>query len=198
MDKLNLNVINIFSITVLATLLAIAIYTDLRSRRISNQLVLIGSLIGIVLHAFLPKGQGLFDSIPGGTGYLTALFGFGVGLVLLMPLYLFRALGAGDVKLMAMAGAFLGPASVMGAVLLTFLAGGLLAITAALWQKALRKTLMNVRFMLVNTLIDTLSGKTAKIEGTTCLTGKLPYAIAIAVGTSLQVILIRTGHPLFP
>jgi prepilin signal peptidase PulO-like enzyme (type II secretory pathway) len=44
--------------------------------------------------------------LPGAAGFWQALAGFGIGLAALLPMYLMRMLGAGDVKLMAMVGAF--------------------------------------------------------------------------------------------
>jgi len=176
-------------------LLAAASWTDLRVRRISNKLVLAGALSGVVLNTVLPEGSGLFGVLPGGLGFLNALGGLAAGLGVLLPLYLLRAMGAGDVKLMAMIGAFLGPASTLGAVLMTFLAGGILALAVALWKGVLRSTLANIRFMMLHTMIKAMSGQGTQIDASPAsATGKLPYALAIAAGTVAQILLARNGH----
>ena len=182
----------------LGTLLAAACWTDARTRRISNKLVLAGALIGLALNTLLSQGSGLFSALPGGLGFLTSLAGFAVGLGALLPLYLLRTMGAGDVKLMAMIGAFLGPMPILGAVLMTLLAGGILAITVALWKGVLLSTLINVRAMMINTMINTLSGQGAQIESAFATApATLPYALAISAGTVAQILLAYNGHAIF-
>ena len=100
---------SLLCLALLAGLLAAALWHDLRTRRIPNRLVLWGTVGGVVLNSMLPAGAGLFQQPFGGLGLLQSLAGAAAGLALLLPMYLLRALGAGDVKLMAMCGAFLGP-----------------------------------------------------------------------------------------
>ncbi len=182
----------------LGLLLAGASWTDARSRRISNKLVLAGALTGLALNTLLPVGDGLFSAAPGGLGFSGALGGGAVGLGLLLPFYLLRIMGAGDVKLMAMVGSFLGPASILGAVLMALLAGGILALAVAFWKGIVRSTLANVRSMLINTLLSALSGPAKPIERLPAApAATLPYALAIAAGTVGQILLARDGHALF-
>jgi prepilin peptidase CpaA len=163
-----------------------AVVFDVRSHRIPNWLVFSGLLIGVAFHTFLSYGSGL--------GY--ALKGAAVSFGLFLPLYMLRGMGAGDVKLMAMVGAFLGPASALGAVLTTLVAGGVLAIGAALWKGALPMLLANVRFMLSRAAVKAVSGAGGGIEAAPTSAGTLPYAVAIAGGTFIQVMLARSGHAL--
>ncbi|MFP5305657.1 MAG: prepilin peptidase, partial [Gammaproteobacteria bacterium] len=73
----------------------------------------------------------------GSAGASTALTGsLAAGLVLL-PLWLLRGMGAGDVKLMAAVGAHLGPVLGVAASLATLIAGGVLGI-AVLVRRARR------------------------------------------------------------
>jgi len=119
-----------------------------------------------------------------------------VGLVLLLPAYAIGGMGAGDVKLMAMVGAFLGPVSALGAVLTTLVVGGVLALTVALWRGVLRHALSNVRFVLSQTMLKTLPGG-VQLEAPPYSAGSLPYAVAIASGTLIHLIMERSGHALF-
>lgn len=185
------------SAMLLALLLSTACWTDFRARRISNKLVLIGMLTGVVLHIFIPKGAGLFTVSAGSLGVMNALYGCAAGFAFLIPLYLLRAMGAGDVKLMAMVGTFLGPASVLSAVLMTFLAGGILAITVALWKGVFRRTIANMHLITKYTMTNAMSGHRPPIGALSSSTAKLPYALAIATGTVLQIMLARSGHAIF-
>lgn len=174
---------------VLGLALAAAVWHDVKARRIPNSLILAGTAAALLLHLAMPAGEGLFRDPAGSPGLLTALAGFASGLLLLLPFYIMRALGAGDVKLMAMTGAFLGPAGVAGATLLAMLAGGLLALAVALWSGQLRPVVDNVSHMLRSVLLRSMGGVDARLDAPAGTTGQLPYAIAIACGTLLQLAL---------
>ncbi|MDC8758029.1 A24 family peptidase [Janthinobacterium fluminis] len=167
----------------LCALLAAAVWHDLRSRRIPNRLVFPGALAALALHTLLPAGGGLFGAPFGGLGPLAALAGMALGLAALLPMYMLRAMGAGDVKLLAMVGAFLGPHAIVGAALGSVLAGGVLALAVALWQGKLAKVLGNLHEMLVLSLMRGAAGEGARIAAPSAPTGKLAYAVAIAAGT---------------
>ena len=72
-------------LAVLATLLAAALWHDLRTRRIPNPLVLWGTLAGLILNSFVPSGAGLFDAAFGGLGLLQALAGAAAWLPSIRP-----------------------------------------------------------------------------------------------------------------
>ena len=161
-------------------LLSLALCHDIASRRIPNWLVGAGLLAGLWVSFLTHSGIG-----PG-----SSLLGAVVGFAVLLPLYLLRAMGAGDVKLMAAVGAFLGPIPALGAALLTFAAGGVLSLTVALWSKSMSRVLDNLRLMGMVALIGRSSGMSVRDVQTT---GRLPYALAIAIGTGLQLWLAAQG-----
>lgn len=134
---------------VLSLFLFGATWGDLRRRRIANRLVLAGAAAGLFFNTVGPEGLGYASALPGALGFWTALAGLATGLGLMLPLYLLRAMGAGDVKLMAMVGAFLGPQATVGAVLATFIAGGLLILAVVLAQGTFARLLCNIRTMLL-------------------------------------------------
>lgn len=175
----------------LALLLAAAVVCDVRSRRIPNRLVGFGMVAGLTLHATATPGEGLFSSPFGGLGLLLALGGLALGLLLLLPMYALGALGAGDVKLMAMIGAFMGPQEIIGVALASLVAGGLLALLFAVLDGSLGKVLGNVRTMVLSSLLRGLSGGGARLDAPPVATGKLPYAVAIASGTLAYLLLTR-------
>lgn len=166
----------------LCTLLALAVWQDVRTRRIPNFLVFSGALAGLLLNAALPSGAGLLLEPFGAIGLLPAVGGLVLGLALLLPLYALGAMGAGDVKLMAMLGAFVGPAAITGIVVLTLLSGGVLALLVALFQGTLSTMLRNTWQLMLHSLFGALAGDSARIAAPATPSGKLPYAVAIAAG----------------
>jgi prepilin peptidase CpaA len=172
----------------LALALAAAMWHDIASRRIPNRLIVLGTLAAVALHVFVQRGAGLFQADAGGMGLLHSLAGFGVGLLLLLPFYALKTLGAGDVKLLAMVGAFVGAKAVLGVALLAMLAGGVLALLVALWSGQLLQVIKNLQHMLRVTSSVGLAG-IGQDANPGLTTGKLPYAIAIACGTLGQLLL---------
>ncbi|WP_153108961.1 A24 family peptidase [Propionivibrio limicola] len=165
-----------------ACLLGLAVRYDIATRRIPNWLVASGLVVGLAFSLFAP--QPAFFSTSVGLGLSQSLLGALVGLALMLPLYAIRAMGGGDVKLMAAIGAFLGPMPVVGAVLLTFVAGGVLSLLAALFSGALARVIDNLRLMGLVVFTARSSGLSLRDVQTT---GRLPYAVAIAIGTGLQI-----------
>jgi prepilin peptidase CpaA len=182
----------------LVVLLGSAMVCDTRSHRIPNRLVLCGLAAAIVLNAVAPPGDGYFAAVGAGSpGLLSTILGAATGLAVLAPLYLLRAMGAGDVKLMAMTGAFLGPTGAAEAAVLTLALGGVLSLCVAAWNGVLRHALSNVRFMLTDAMVRGLAARSAEIEPALLSAGKVPYAIAIAAGTAAHIALARAQHSLF-
>ena len=99
---------------VLIVIVAAAAVIDFRTRRIPNWLTFPSLALALALQFALHGGAGLVQ------GLLGVLVGAGL---FLLP-FLLGGMGAGDVKLMGVAGAFLGPAGALWAVLFTGVAGG--------------------------------------------------------------------------
>jgi prepilin peptidase CpaA len=146
---------------VLAAFLVAGAWIDWRTFRIPNWLTLSGLAAGLAYNA---------SPAPGALGFLTALGGAAIGLAALLPLYAGRVMGAGDVKLMALVGAFLGTSQVLFAVLFTFIAGGIAALAFALWTQSTGRLALNV-----SELVRGGPGIAS--------VGRLPYGISICAGT---------------
>lgn len=178
----------------LACLLGLALGYDLAARRIPNWLVLAGLMAGVGYSLFASSAMGNGAPSLGAPGVVKSLLGALTGIAIMLPLYLLRAMGAGDAKLMAAVGAFLGPMQVAGAALLTFVAGGILSLLAALWSGSLARALGNLRLMGTVALSGRAAGISLRDVATT---GRLPYAIAITSGTGLQLWLAARGGWIF-
>ena len=176
--------VTVLSGLVLGIALAVAVWQDIRIRKIPNKVILIGTASAIAVHTVHAGGL---------QGALFSLAGCLVGLLILLPFYALKTLGAGDVKLMAMVGAFVGTPAVIGVTLLTMLAGGVLALVVALWSRQLNQVVKNVLRML---RLASIAGPAAAFKSDANpapVTGKLPYAIAIACGTAGHLLL--AGSP---
>ena len=159
----------------LIVLLVAAAAIDCRTFRIPNWLTAGGTIAALLLSVLLPEWHQ--------AGFLSALGGLGTGLALLLPMYALRIMGAGDVKLMAMAGAFLGLPDILYAVVFTFIAGGIAALALAAWRRALLRTASNVRDIVQSFAFAALAGFRPAAPGAVASVGRLPYAISICVGT---------------
>lgn len=102
----------------LSVFLAFCACFDVLYRRIPNWLTCPAMLLALLVHGLTGGGAGLAH----------AIMGLAAGMALLMPFYLLKGMGAGDVKLMGVVGAFLGPTRVLHAFLWTGLSGGLYAL----------------------------------------------------------------------
>lgn len=167
-------------VLLIALVLAAALF-DLLSRRIPNWLIGIGLVISL-----------LYQTVSGfGTGFPSWAAGFAVGFTLFLPMYMLRAMGAGDVKLMAMVGSFLGGLAAFQTVLATLVAGGVLALLYALLSGRSKLVFENIRIMLANMTVNAMTRKMPVTKLPLASTGSLPYAIAIAAGTLLYIFAIR-------
>lgn len=162
-------------LVLLAIVLAAAIY-DVRYRRIPNWLTVTGVVVGIGLNAFLNK------AVPG--ILKSSLIGLGVAFVVYFVLYALRAMGAGDVKLMAAVGAIVGWPNWFGIFIITAILGGIMALIVVVARKRFSKTIFNVGFILS----EMKSGRAAYVgrEELDVRNPKamgLPHGAVIAIGT---------------
>jgi prepilin peptidase CpaA len=168
------------SVLVLLLLLGCAVNDDVRRRKISNRLVVSGIVLAGMLHAIaLLLGSPSLS----GSAWWSMLAGLAAGLAMMLPLYALRAMGAGDVKLMAMVGAFIGAGPVVWATLCTLIAGGILSIVYMLGRGVAAQTLNNLRALLFDWTVRAGSGQGIRVAPLENTAARLPYALAIALGT---------------
>jgi prepilin peptidase CpaA len=75
----------------------------------------------------------------------------------------------------------------------TLLAGGVLALGWALCTGVLRRVIDNLNAMLLSTVVRAQCGAGTTVSPPPATTGRLPYAIAIACGTAIEILLLRAG-----
>jgi prepilin peptidase CpaA len=123
----------------LISLIMVAAFHDLRYRRIPNWLTTGGVIAGIALNSFMYRGW---------PGLRLSLAGLAVGFGTYFFLYSLRAMGGGDVKLMAAIGALVGMRDWFGIFLVTAIVGGIAGLAMVAMRGRLKKTLWNVGFIL--------------------------------------------------
>ena len=149
---------------VFTTILVFAAIGDFRTRRIPNRLVLVLVLLGIGFSiAKAPLGHG---ALAAGEGIL-------VGLLCWLPFYAFGWIGAGDVKLYAAAGAWLGPAGALEGALVAALFGAILSLVWMLKAHGVKDTVDALGLAAASpALLSATGGKRST----------LPYGVALASG----------------
>jgi prepilin peptidase CpaA len=154
------------------TVLAVATFTDLRSRRIPNWLVLPFMAAGIVVSGLLHGWHGIGQS----------LSGLALGGLLLGILCFLGGMGMGDMKLCAAVGAWIGPSQLIVALVITAMVGGIMALCWAAAGGFLGDLFRNTGDLVVGFKDRGLRPHPELVLDNPA-TRKMPYAPAIAIGT---------------
>ena len=174
-------------LSLLAILVAIGL-SDIRARRIPNNLVLTGLAITLAWHAFAPTGVGLFDRYaPGALGFGTAALGALLGFVAFFVLYRMRVVGAGDVKLMAVLGAAFGPKVMPALMLSIFLCGGMIVLVRIIDTPRRRAVFANMRVILFERLVPNAG---LSFDPNTDTADRVPFALAMAAGAIVYALIL--------
>lgn len=118
------------------------------------------------------------------SGLGCSLLGTAAGLGLLLPLYAIGGMGAGDVKLLAGVGAWVGFTQTLWAFGISAVVGGVIAIGMVLYRRKWQHHQQQFWHILTEVLVirdpNELSALAAERKGRMLL---LPYGIPIAIGT---------------
>ena len=158
-------------VVILIVVLLMAVVTDLHSSRIPNWLTFSAMGFALAGHAWLNGVDGL----------LFSLAGLGTGLGLFFFFYLAGGIGAGDVKLLAAIGAFVGVYGVLSCAWLAMIIGGIYAIGAMCYQWGLAATGQRLIYAAYGAVVVGGSAWSRELA----LPFKLRYGLAIAAGTLL-------------
>lgn len=148
---------------------------DLRERRIPNWLTFGAWLAALPLQiAIHGLGHGAADWA---TGWI-------VGFAVLLPFYLVHGMAAGDVKLMAAVGAWLGASMALEIALATFVIGGVWALVLTARRKRMGQLRRNLASILLTQGQVSRDAQPPKPDANASWSvGSLPYGVAIATGT---------------
>jgi prepilin peptidase CpaA len=156
--------------------LAVSTFTDLRSRRIPNWLVLpfLGAGIAVSLGPKSWHGIGIGQS----------LLGMGLGLLLFGTLAWMGGMGMGDVKLCAAIGAWVGPHQLFLALIITGITGGIMAVGWAAIGGFLGELFTGTGNLLFGRRRP--AAEASGGEPSAPKVRRMPYAPAIALGTLMS------------
>lgn len=155
--------------------IGLAAWTDWRWHKIYNKLLGPAFLLAIFLH-------GIEGGLAGvGTSLLGALVGFSL---LLIP-YFLGGMAAGDVKFLAVIGAFGGSQFVFTSFLYGAIIGGVISAILLVRRGALGVTLK--RFLLVLPVMSKAKDWEELVRD--ARQEKFPYGVAIAMGTVLALLI---------
>jgi leader peptidase (prepilin peptidase) / N-methyltransferase len=140
---------------VLGTALIVLFMIDLEHQLLPNRITLPGIAVGFAFSLVTPVGP--VNSLLG------ILLGGGVLYAIAAGYYLLRkeeGIGMGDVKMLAMVGAFLGWKAVLLTLVLSSFAGAVIGVLIMVWHRGnLRYALPFGTFLAVGTLISMLVGE---------------------------------------
>jgi prepilin peptidase CpaA len=167
----------VVSITMIA-----AAWIDGVKLRVPNSITFPMILAGMLYCTWTGALTGGFTGALGGLGW--SLLGIVVGLLTLLPLYAVGGMGAGDVKLMAGVGAWLGWQVTLYCFVATVFLGAFMSVVMVFRQKAFEKHTLNFLVILNEWLSVRNPAKLAEIaterKPTMLL---LPYGVPMTIGS---------------
>lgn len=150
-------------------MLGVAVFTDLRERRIPNKVTATGAVVALGIAAVEVGG------LP-----TASLLGLVIALAVSFPAFALGALGAGDAKLLAAVGAFMGTGGLIAALLYGGVAGGLLGLASAVRRGVIIPVFIEAKNLFLYMVTLGRHGARRTIQDPGART--IPYGVAIAAG----------------
>jgi len=154
--------------TAFTSFVVYACVSDLRTRRIPNELVLLLAITGLAYST----GIGTLSQ-----GLLRGVAGLLTGLLIWLPFWLLGWLGAGDVKFFAGAAAWLGPSGALEAGAIGAVIGAVLTVAWLGWERGVRVAVEKSLIAMIHPRILTSASVNSRDSHSL-----VPYGIALAAG----------------
>jgi len=165
----------------------VCLYTDVAERKIYNGVILCGILaalgINIMQNGFI-------------TGFLFTATGLLTGIFLLIVPFIMGGLGAGDVKMLGMIGAFTGHLLVVQVLMVSAVVGGIFALAVMITN---RNLLQRLWALLKGCALFVLTGNTVYFTGIherNAQKNAIPYGAALSVGVIIIYIMGSMNYAL--
>lgn len=157
----------------LILLLITATYTDIRENKIPNYLTITAVGVGV-----------LFFTIKNGwEGLLFSLSGMAVGFMVMLLLYLFGAISAGDVKIFAGIGALTGTDFVLYSAMYTLIYAGIIGLIILILKKDWLKRIKRLYDIIIHMLFFRQIKEIHRYKNGESIRFPLMYAVFPAVAT---------------
>lgn len=161
------------TIIILSIFIILAFYFDVRTQKIPNKLILIFAPIAVVNSLLVGGVTGLLFSVG-------AMFAGGL---IMMLLYIFKAIGAGDVKAFAIIGLITNIEFVLYCMFYTIIAGGIIGILILLFTRTFLSRMVKVLHYIGSSIILKSTAPMETFKVTEAKT--MPFMIAVLPGAIL-------------
>lgn len=145
-----------------------AILLDLFYHKIPNLLSFTAIICGLLCNGYFAQLEGL----------LNASYGLSLALIVLLPVFILRVLGGGDVKLMMGIGALMGPHLLLWSLAYAVAAGAITSLCLVLYKVGIKGILTTISRYKDCLLLQTYF----KPDANEAAGQKVPYAPALAIG----------------
>jgi prepilin peptidase CpaA len=155
---------------ILILFLIVVSYYDIKHQRIPNWLSMLGVIVGIIYHLIINQLDGLIHSVLGAL----------VGGAILFLLYVFKAIGAGDVKLFAAIGSITGILFTLYSIMYSIIFAGIIGLIVLLFTKTFFVN-MTLAFLHIKETIQKKS-LTPMEEFKNNISNRFPFIYAVVPG----------------
>lgn len=116
---------------------------DFITGKVSNKLIVVGLLLSFFLFSLSTDRKEILDY----------LIGIAIPMLMLMPLFIIRGIGAGDIKLLAVIGGFIGGKGVFYCIIASFVIGAVISLGKILINKQFFVSFRNIFHYLSDVFI---------------------------------------------
>jgi len=136
-----------------------------------------GFAVGVTLSTIFSGWSGLKDS----------LLGTALAFALLLPFWLLKSLGAGDLKFAAALGAYTGPGRLIDILIGSVFVAGVMALALVIYKGRLLQTIKNIGHILASLVTFRLPGSHVTLDDPNALT--IPKGVALALTVLVYAVL---------